>query len=104
MRKTHVAPAAFRIISSLAAAAALMLGGATAAHATDSTTPSMITTANTIDIAVQGPNDSLVFYWAYDGTSTWTAETVAGPGTAFSAPSMILNGNTIAISVMGPDD
>src|ERR1700677_3133641 len=72
------------------------------AHATDSTTPSLITSGDTTDIAVEGPYNELILYWAFDGNGTWHSEAVAGPGTTYSAPSMILNGNTIAISAMGP--
>jgi hypothetical protein len=39
-----------------------------------------------VNIAVQGPHNSLLFYWllfywAADGTSTWHAEPVPGNGT-----------------------
>src|SRR5580700_6162414 len=88
-------------------AVAVMIGGATAAQAAASTGPftgpSVIVSGNDTDIAVQGPNESLVLYSAVDGTSTWTPEMVAGPGTTYSAPSMILNGS-IDIAVQGPND
>ena len=59
-------------------AVAVMIGGATAAQAAASAGPSIIVNGDTTDIAIQGPNDSLKFFWANDGSSTWTAETVAG--------------------------
>jgi hypothetical protein len=80
-----------RTISVLAAVAVIMTCGATAAQAAEDPGPSIILNGSTTDIAVQGPNDSLDFYWAYNGGTTWYEETVAGPGTTFSAPSMILN-------------
>jgi len=52
----------------------------------------------------RGPNDSLTFYSAIDGTSTWNPETVVGPGTTYSAPSMILNGSDLDVAVKGPDN
>ena len=96
MRKNHVATAAFRIISSLAVAAPLLLGGATAAHATDSITPAVITgggttdiaysvpamviSGNGVDITAAGPDGSLYDYWAENGTSNWAFAAVALPG------------------------
>ena len=38
----------------------------------------MIVTGNTIDIAAEGPDNSLDFYWAAIGTGTWHSEVVAG--------------------------
>ena len=90
---------ASRIVAFLAVA--LMTGGATAAQAAASTGPSLILNGSNTDIAVQGPNDSLTFYWANDGSPTWKPETVAGSGTTYSAPSMILDGSTINIAAMG---
>ena len=84
-------------------AVAVMIGGATAAQAAASTGPSVILNGNDTDIAVQGPNDSLTFYYAADGSSTWEADTVAGPGTTYSAPAMILDGSTVDIAAEGPD-
>jgi len=85
-------------------AVAVMIGGATAAQAAATTGPSITLNGDYTDIAVQGPNDSLKFYWAADGSTTWTAETVAGSGTTYSAPSMLVNGNTVDIAVQGPND
>jgi hypothetical protein len=86
-------------------AVAVMIGGATAAQAAASTGPytgpSIVVNGGITDIAVQGPNDSLKFYWADDGSSTWTAETVAGSGTTYSAPSMILTGTAPSTSPPG---
>ncbi len=60
-------------------------------------------TANhgSVNIAVPGPNHSLRFYWAVNGTSTWHAETIAGGGSTFSAPSMTVNGNSVNIATVG---
>src|ERR1700678_3825409 len=61
--------AASRIVAFLAVA--VMIGGATAAQAAASTGPftgpSVMLNGNDTDIAVQGPNDSLTFYYAADG-------------------------------------
>ena len=63
-------------------------------------------TANhgSVNIAIQGPMNSLKFYWAVNGTPTWHPETVAGIGSTFSAPSMTVNGNSVNISAVGPQD
>lgn len=61
----------------------------------------MLVNGDDTDTAVQTPDNGLTFYWAAEGTSTWQAETVAGPGTTYSAPAMILNGNTIGIASAG---
>jgi hypothetical protein len=86
---------------SLSAVAALALAAAAAAPAMAGTTPSMITNGNSVNIAIQGPNDSLDFYWAVNGSSTWHAEQVAGTGTTYSAPSMTTDGNSVNIAAEG---
>ncbi len=48
------------------AVAVAALGAAAAAPAMASTAPSMITNGDNTNIAVQGPNHSLRFYWATD--------------------------------------
>ncbi len=78
------------------------LGAAVLTPALATTRPSMTVNGNDVNIAVQGPNHSLKFYWAVNGTATWHAETVAGAGTTYSAPSMTVNGNSVNISAEGP--
>lgn len=54
-------------------------------------------------IAVQGPQNSLTFY--YWGNSQWNPQNVAGNGTTFSAPSIAqFNANHICIAARGPDN
>ncbi|MGO8957782.1 MAG: hypothetical protein ACLQFR_10485 [Streptosporangiaceae bacterium] len=89
---------------SLSAVAVIALGAAGLAPAVAGTAPSMTVNHNSVNIAVQGPNHSLKFYWAVNGTPTWHAETVAGAGTTFSAPSMTVNGNSVNIAAVGPKD
>ena len=67
------------------------------------TGPSMNPDGNDVNIAVQGPDNSLLFYWAVNGSS-WHVETVAGAGTTFSAPSMNVDGDDVNIAVEGPDN
>jgi hypothetical protein len=93
---------ASRIVAVLAIA--VIIGGATAAQAAASSGPSVIVNGDTTDIAVMGPDNSLKFYSAVDGSSTWNSETVASSYTTYSVPSMIVNGNTIYITARGPDD
>jgi hypothetical protein len=85
-------------------AVAVMIGGATAAQAAASTRPSIIVNGDTTGIAVQGPDNSLDFYWTAIGTGTWHPEVVAGKNSTYSAPSMILNGANINIADIGEDD
>ncbi len=87
----------------LAAATAAVLGAAGLAPAMAGTPPSMTANHGSVNIAIQGPNNSLKFYWAVNGTTTWHAETVAGRNTTYSAPSMTVNGNVVNIAAMGPD-
>jgi kumamolisin len=52
----------------------------------------------------QGPNNSLVYYWATPG-SNWSGDLVAGNGTTFSAPFVFVRSNGEAdIVAQGPND
>jgi hypothetical protein len=42
--------------------------------------PSMAETGSSVNISAVGTSDSLSYYWAENGTSTWIAEQVAPPG------------------------
>ena len=63
----------------VAVAAAVPTAASTLTPALAATGPAMTVNHGSVNIAVQGPNDSLLFYWAVNGTSTWHAETVAAP-------------------------
>jgi hypothetical protein len=65
--------------------------------------PIVLTTGATAT-AVHGSNNSLYFYWATNGTSTWHKELVAGAGSTFSAPSLGLNSQGTAIATAGPNN
>jgi len=54
-------------------------------------------------IAVQGPGNSLVFYWQPIGSQQWNQEIVRDPGFTFGAPSVAQVGNSSVIAVEGPD-
>jgi len=59
-----------------------------------SNSPAMARTGhNSTVIAVQGPNNSLNFYWNNDGNSKWNPSVIAGPGTTYSAPAMARAGH-----------
>jgi hypothetical protein len=64
--------------------------------------PPMAIDGNTVIIAAQGPNQSLMFYWAVNGSPTWHPETIAGQVTTFSAPSLATDGHSIDIAAQGP--
>jgi hypothetical protein len=87
--------------SLLAAAVVVVLGLAGAAPAMANTAPSMITSGNDVNIAFEGADHSLLFFWAANGTTTWHKQTVAGTDTTGSAPSMTNDGNDVNIAASG---
>ena len=52
-----------------------------AGEVTTVTAPSMTNDGNDVNIAAEGANGGLDFYWAVNGTATWNPEQVAPPGT-----------------------
>jgi hypothetical protein len=42
--------------------------------------PAINTDGNDINVSVVGPDGELLFYYAANGSDTWHAETIAGPG------------------------
>jgi hypothetical protein len=62
----------------------------------------MAVDGNSVIIAAQGPNNSLMIYSAVNGSPTWHAETVAGAGTTFAAPSVATEEQHIEIAAVGP--
>ena len=51
-----------------------------------------------------GPNNSLMYYYATPGSS-WSSNTIAGPGTTFSAPSIAVRSTGEAdVVAMGPNN
>jgi hypothetical protein len=55
-----------------------------------------------VDVAVQGPDGTLVFYWAKRGTTIWTREVVAGAHQALGVPSVASNGSNSMVTALGP--
>jgi hypothetical protein len=53
-----------------------------------------------VNIAAEGPSHSLDFYWAVNGSSTWTPEVVAGAGTTASAPAITVNQGSVNIAAL----
>src|SRR5580693_5891721 len=95
-----------RLAAGVAAVAAAVLtaaGTVSPALAATATGPAMDIDGNDVNIAVQGPDNSLMLYWAVNGSSAWNTETVAGPNTTYSAPSMVVNGGTVNIAAAGPN-
>jgi hypothetical protein len=87
-----------------AAAAGVLLAAAGLAPAAATTGPSIGESGSSADIAVQGPDNSLKFYWADNGSPvTWNVENVALTGT-YSAPSMAETGSSVNISAVGTSD
>ena len=88
----------------LAVVAGVLLGTAAMTPAVASTGPSIAETATGANIAVQGPNHSLMFYWAANaGPTVWHKETVAGAGTTYSAPSIAETSTGVNITAAGPN-
>jgi len=83
--------------------AVVTVGAAMIAPALASTGPAMNVDGNSVNIAVQGPTNSLKFFYAVNGTSTWHAETVAKNNTTYSAPAMVVDGNSVNIAAQGPN-
>jgi len=67
--------------------AAVLTAAGTLTPALAATGPSMTVNDGSVNIAVQGADDSLLFFWAANGSSAWFGEAVAGEDTTFSAPS-----------------
>ena len=57
--------------------AAVLTAAGTLTPALAATGPSMTVNNGSVNIAVQGADDSLLFYWAINGVAGWHAETVA---------------------------
>ena len=104
----HPAPARLRparatirrfMIAAAAAVITVSTGSISAAMAASQ--PSMLTDGNNVNITGHGANNSLRFFWAVNGSSTWHPETVAGNSTTYSTPSMTTDGNDVNIAVEG---
>src|SRR5271156_223840 len=98
--KEHMSRTAFRrwrtVVPVAAAVVALTVAGPLpAALASVAPSPAMTANDGAATIAFQGPDNSLLFYWADNGSTAWQTETVAGAGTTFSSPAMAVNGNTV---------
>ncbi len=82
------------------------LGGFLAAALIGSAAPAsaaaLVAVGHSTVIAVQGPGNSLDFYWQAVGTRPWHPEVVAGPGTTYSPPSVAAVGHSTVIAVQGP--
>jgi hypothetical protein len=86
----------------LAAVAGASLGLAVLAPAWASA-PSIAENSAGANIVARGPNGSLKFYWAFNGSSHWHAETVAPAGSITSAPSIAENSAGANIVARGPN-
>jgi len=86
---------------SVAVTTAVLVVAGTVTPALATTGPSMTANHGAANIAVDGANNSLMFYWAVNGSPTWNAETVAGAGTTNSPPSIAVIGNDVYITAIG---
>jgi hypothetical protein len=59
---------------------------------------------NGVGIVAQGPDNSLDYYWATNGTSTWHPELVGGYNTTYAAPSIAPDGNSAVVAAEGPSN
>src|SRR5580704_17954120 len=110
--KEHMSRTAFRrwrTVASVAAAAVVVAvaGPLPAALADVASSPSLTANDGAENIAVQGPDNTLLFYWAYSGSpSACHMETVGGANSVYSlsnTPSIVINGDTVNIAVTGPN-
>ena len=62
--------------------------------------------ANGVNIAAEGPNHTLKFFWATNGSSTWNPEQVAGKNTTYSEPAIASStkANGVNIAAEGPNN
>jgi serine/threonine protein kinase len=79
--------------------------GVVADPGTTYSAPSMAANGkHVVDVAAQGPDGSLLFYWAQRGTSTWHKEVVAKAHSTLAVPSVAANGSSSTITAIGPGD
>ncbi|MGJ6965593.1 hypothetical protein ACSDR0_27160 [Streptosporangium sp. G11] len=64
--------------------------------------PALARDAAGTGIAVQGPNNSLTFYWNLHGDPTWNAQQAAGPGSVAGTPAIIRDGTKTIIAAVTP--
>jgi hypothetical protein len=62
--------------------------------------PSITFNNGDVNIAREGSDTSLQFWWAVNGSSNWTEETVAGAGSTAASPSMTVDGDGVNISTV----
>ena len=97
-RPARTRPAAARLV---AAAAALMVPAFLLAVAGPAAAVSLSGTTGLPVIAVEGPGNSLEYYYQ-SPPGTWHEQQVAAPGWTFSAPSLAQAGTTTVIAAEGP--
>jgi hypothetical protein len=64
--------------------------------------PSIAVTSTGVDIAAEGPNNTLRFYWAANGSTTWHAQTVATG--IYSDPAIAVTSSGVNITAEGPNN
>jgi hypothetical protein len=55
---------------------------------------------NSVNIVAEGPGSSLYFYWAANGSPTWTREVVAGAGTTTDIPAITVNAGSVNVAAV----
>src|SRR5215469_17145317 len=93
----------FTFTSLAAAAVGAWLVMSALAPALAVSVPSIAESSQGVNIAVEGANGSLKFYWAVNNTSAWHAETVARAGSIRSAPSIGESSQGVNIAAEGPN-
>ncbi|GLX99264.1 hypothetical protein [Herbidospora sp. NBRC 101105] len=62
--------------------------------------PALARDAAGTGIAVQGPSNSLSFYWNLHGNPAWTYQQAAGPGTVVGTPAIVRDGTKTVITAV----
>src|SRR5215472_3122805 len=84
IRRSRTWPVTGRVLAGAAAAVTVTMS--LVAVAGPAAAVSLAEVGNTPEIAVEGPGNSLDFY--YQSAGTWHEQQVAGAGTTYSAPSL----------------
>jgi hypothetical protein len=65
--------------------------------------PAMTRTSGATEIAATGTDNSLWYFWNFDGSPNWGSHQIAGPSAAYGAPAISATGSSTEIAVIAPD-
>jgi len=65
--------------------------------------PAMARTSGATEIAATGTDNSLWFYWNFDGIPTWGSDQIVGPGLAYGTPAIVADDYSTEVAYIAPD-